>query len=62
MAYRPRDSITGAERLMTDRIAFFLGLVLFVMIGLDFGLNGGDAVMFLARKLLALVDWMIFWH
>ena len=47
---------------MTDRIAFFLGLVLFVMIGLDFGLNGGDAVLFLARKLLALVDWMIFWH
>jgi hypothetical protein len=47
---------------MTDRIAFFLGLVLFVAIGLDFGLNGGDGMLLLARKLLALIDWMIFWH
>ncbi|MCX7289106.1 MAG: hypothetical protein NTW20_16565 [Rhodobacterales bacterium] len=47
---------------MTDRIAFFLGLILFVAIGLDLGLNGGESVMFLARKVFGLGDWLVFWH
>lgn len=47
---------------MTDRIALFLGLVIFVAIGLDLGMTGGASMKFLAQKFLHLIDWVIFWH
>ena len=47
---------------MTNGIALGLGLVLALAIGADLALNDGQALMFTARKLLDLVDWVAFWR
>ena len=62
LAYRPAGRLTGADPLMTDRIALFLGLVIFIAVGVDFGTTGGAGLMFLAQKFLHLIDWVIFRH
>ncbi|MFN3281015.1 MAG: hypothetical protein ACK40I_05040 [Tabrizicola sp.] len=46
---------------MTDRIALWLGLILFAGASADLVLNGGVALAFLARKFLDLLDWVVFW-
>lgn len=47
---------------MTDRIALILGLILMAVILLDVLANGGDVLMFLARKFATLVDYLAFWR
>ncbi|MFP5481354.1 MAG: hypothetical protein ACLGIE_16950 [Alphaproteobacteria bacterium] len=47
---------------MTDRIALWLGLVILAAILADLALNGGSALLFLARKFLDLVEWVAFWR
>jgi hypothetical protein len=47
---------------MTNRIAIGLALALALGIGLDLALNDGQALTFLARKFLGLVDWATFWR
>ena len=47
---------------MTDGIALGIGVVLALAIGADLVLNGGQALMFLARKFLVLVDWATPWN
>jgi hypothetical protein len=47
---------------MTNTIAFTLALVLGTAAGLDLLLNDGTALMFLARKFLVLLDWVVFWR
>lgn len=47
---------------MTDRIALWLGLVILAAIMADLALNSGSALFFLARKFLALVEWVAFWR
>ncbi|MES2914597.1 MAG: hypothetical protein V4753_05695 [Pseudomonadota bacterium] len=47
---------------MTNQIALYLGLLILAALGLDFLLNEGAAVSFLARKFLNLVEWVVFWN
>ncbi|NJS38314.1 MAG: hypothetical protein HC783_04070 [Rhodobacteraceae bacterium] len=47
---------------MTNMIALFLGLFLLAGIGLDLLANDGAALLFLARKFLHLVEWVVFWR
>jgi hypothetical protein len=47
---------------MTNTIALYLGIGLVLAIGLDIVANDGHALMFLARKFLALVEWVAFWR
>jgi hypothetical protein len=47
---------------MTNTIALFLGLFLLAAIGLDLMANDGEALLFLARKFLHLVEWVAFWR
>jgi hypothetical protein len=47
---------------VTDRIALYLGLFLAVLIGADLLLNGGGVLLYLAKKFIALMDWVEFWR
>ena len=47
---------------MTNTIALWIGLVLVAAIIADLALNGGSAMMFLARKFLDLIEWVDFWN
>jgi hypothetical protein len=47
---------------MTNRIAFVLAAILAVLIAADAWANGGAALLFLARKLFALTDYIAFWR
>jgi hypothetical protein len=47
---------------MTNTIAFALVLALGTAAGLDLLVNDGTVLMFLARKFLVLLDWVVFWH
>jgi len=51
-----------AGEMMTDRIALAMGLVIVALIGLDLVANGGDAMMFLALKIIDLVEFLSFWR
>ncbi len=48
--------------VLTNTIALWLGLVILAGIIADIALNGGSALMFLARKFLDLVEWVDFWN
>jgi hypothetical protein len=56
-----RRRIAGAGRSMTDRTALILGTVLVGLVAADLALGTG-AVLFVARRLVGLVDWLIFWR
>ena len=47
---------------MTDRIAFLLAGVVALAILADLSLNGGSALLFLARKLVDLIDLVSIWR
>ncbi|GGW22640.1 hypothetical protein GCM10011452_06450 [Gemmobacter lanyuensis] len=47
---------------MTDRFALVLGLLIAALIALDLFVNGGEVVLFLARKILDLTEYLIFWR
>ena len=47
---------------MTNQVALYLALFLAALIGLDLVLNGGDVLLFLAKKFIALMDWVEFWR
>ena len=47
---------------MTDRIALVLALLIAAAIGADVVLNGGAASMFLLRKMLDLVQYVMIWR
>lgn len=47
---------------MTDRIAFLLAGVVALAILADLTLSGGSALLFLSRKMIDLIDLVIFWH
>ncbi|MCV6584639.1 MAG: hypothetical protein OIF47_03820 [Marinibacterium sp.] len=47
---------------MTDRIAIWLGGLVLLAIGVDILLYGTEHLLFLARKMYDLVDWLAFWR
>ncbi|WP_299962286.1 hypothetical protein [uncultured Roseobacter sp.] len=47
---------------MTNRIALVLGLVLLGLVAIDVMVFGMDHVVFVGRKLLALIDYVAFWR
>ncbi|HEX9858489.1 MAG TPA: hypothetical protein VGA75_09045 [Paracoccaceae bacterium] len=47
---------------MTDRISLILGAVILGAIALDIFANGGNAMLFLLRKLADLLEYLSFWR
>ncbi len=47
---------------MTDRIALVLALLIAAAIGVDLVVNGGQACLFLLRKLSDLVQYVMIWR
>lgn len=47
---------------MTNRIALFLGVALVALIVIDILLFGTEHIVFLSKKLFALIEWMAFWR
>lgn len=47
---------------MTDRIALYLAALIVVLVLLDVTLNASDAMMFLLRKMVDLVEYLAFWR
>ncbi len=47
---------------MTDRLAIILGAIVALLIAADLFANGGGVLLFLARKLLDLTEYLIFWR
>jgi len=47
---------------MTNSIAIVLGLVILGALALDYAMFGFDHLIFLAKKMLALIEWMAFWR
>ncbi len=47
---------------MTDKIALYLGIIIFMAITADLFLRGTTDVVFLGKKLADLLDWLAFWR
>lgn len=47
---------------MTDRIALYLGVALVGLIVLDLAANGGEALLFLLRKIFVFIEFLAFWR
>ncbi|MBY6065738.1 hypothetical protein KUW17_03240 [Leisingera aquaemixtae] len=47
---------------MTNRIALYLGLFLIAAAIIDIALAGDRHMIFLGKKLFALIDWLAFWR
>ncbi len=47
---------------MTNTIAFYIGVVILICVGLDVVVSDGAALVFLMRKLVGLVEWVAFWR
>lgn len=47
---------------MTNKIAVGLTILILVLLGLDFGVNGGNGTLFMGRKFLDLLHWVAFWR
>ena len=50
------------ESRMSNRLALIIACVLLAAIALDFALLKGAASLFLARRILVLIDWAMFWR
>jgi len=47
---------------VTDRIALALALAVIGLLVADFAVNGGEATLFLTRKLVVFVEFLAFWR
>ena len=47
---------------MTNPIALVLGLVLLGLLALDVAVYGTEHIVFMGKKLSALIEWMAFWR
>ncbi len=47
---------------MTNRIAIWLGLLLIAALAVDTWIYGSEHLIYLARKLSELIEWIAFWR
>ena len=47
---------------MTNSIALSLGLLIIGALALDVMMYGSEHVIFLAKKMLELIEWLAFWR
>ena len=47
---------------MTDRIAFWMGLVIVSAIGIDMAVYGTEHMIFLGKKFYEFLEWIAFWR
>ena len=63
---RPLGWHNGATRfrggLMTNTLAIALGTLIVGAIAFDAVINGGETLVFLAKKLAELIEWLAFWR
>ena len=50
------------EPRMSNRLALIIAFVILAAIALDFAMLQGAASLFLARRILVLIDWAMFWR
>jgi hypothetical protein len=62
MAARLSYRACKQESHVTNRIAIFLGLFLIAIIVADIMIYGDEHVIFLAKKLFELIEWIAFWR
>jgi len=60
-AYR-RDHPAATAPPMTNQIAIFLGALILIGLGIDWHYFGWDGTLFLARRLMELIEWLKFWR
>lgn len=60
--YTKLDRMTELQDIMTDKIALYLGIVVFIAIAADLALRGTTDVVFLGKKLADLLNWLAFWR
>lgn len=47
---------------MTNTVALWLGLIITAALVVDVALVGSEHIVFLGKKLAALIEWMAFWR
>jgi len=47
---------------VTTRLALILGALILLSIGIDLSTNGGQVWLFLLKKFMELINWVIFWR
>lgn len=47
---------------MSDRVALFVAFLFLFLIVLDLLANNGQAIFFLSKKGMGLIEWMAFWR
>lgn len=47
---------------MTDRLALIFAAIVILLIGADFLFNGAHVMLFLAKKLATLINYLQFWR
>lgn len=50
------------DALMTNRVAIALGLAILGFVAWDLIQNSGEALLFLAKRLDKLIEWLAFWR
>ena len=56
------DCHGGPRARMTNKIALFLGTIVALLLIADYALADWTNTLFLARKMLILIEWMAFWR
>lgn len=61
--YEPSPTAwSGKEAQMNNRISLILGIIIVVLILLDVTFNSSNAITFLLRKLVDLIEYLAFWR
>lgn len=47
---------------MTNRIALVLALLILIAVAIDYSYSGTEHLIFLAKKLAELIEWLAFWR
>jgi hypothetical protein len=47
---------------VTNRVALYMAAFIAALIALDFLVTGGNTLLFLVKKFLAMISWFEFWH
>lgn len=47
---------------MTNRLAIILGVLIVSTLAVDYAIYGSEHLLFLAKKMFELMDWLAFWR
>ena len=47
---------------MTNQLAFWLGLIIVIALGIDVFMYGTEHLVFLSKKFFEFMEWLAFWR